>query len=204
MSPVGTPRVLLCSASPRRREILQAMGMAVEVRPVQVEGRGPLAGIDEQQRPGETAEAYLERVVDEKLAAAKAGGIPEDGRVMLVADTVVVLDEAILHKPVDDADGARMIRALSDHTHVVTTRFALFVSSHPAHVQSVSTNVTFRAVEESEIAEYVASGEGRDKAGGYAIQGRAAAFITRIEGSYGAVVGLPAAEVSVAIRALLR
>jgi septum formation protein len=191
---VNAPRVLLGSASPRRREILEALGCRVLVRPVEV---------DEDEREGESSDAYLARVVEAKLAAARAQGLPDDCAVLLVADTTVVLDSAILHKPRDDEDAARMLRTLSDRTHVVTTRFALVAPAIPVHVESVSTRVTFRAVHADEIPAYVASGEGRDKAGGYAIQGRAAAFILRIEGSYGAVVGLPAAEVSVALRRML-
>jgi len=191
MSGVNAPCVLLASASPRRREILESLGFSVRVRPVEV---------DEDERPGEPSDAYLARVVDDKLARARASGLPDDCFSLLVADTMVVLDSSILHKPRDDEDAARMIRTLAGRTHVVTTRFAIAGRSNRTHVESVATKVTFRPVREDEVLAYVASGEGRDKAGGYAIQGRGGAFVKAIEGSYGAVVGLPACEVSVVLR----
>jgi septum formation protein len=195
--------ILLASASPRRRALLEALGHRVIVRPVDV---------DESERPGEGAEAYLARIVDAKLAAAKALQVDEPFDALLVADTAVIVPAEtadasgaagqILQKPVDDADAARMLRLQGGRAHVVTTRFALAVGPR-THVESVTTRVVFRAFFPGEVEAYAASGEGRDKAGGYAIQGRAAAFIQRIEGSYGAVVGLPSCEVEVALRALL-
>lgn len=181
-------RILLCSASPRRRALLEALGHTVEVRPVDV---------DENERAGEGAAAYIARIVDSKLAAARVHLGDHDA--LVVADTVVDLDGAILHKP--SGNGADMLRMLSGRTHVVTTRFAV-ASARDTHVESVSTRVVFRALFDDEINAYVATGEGDDKAGGYAIQGRGAAFVSRIEGSYGAVVGLPSCEVSVALRRL--
>jgi septum formation protein len=183
--------LLLASASPRRRALLEALGHRVVVRPVDV---------DERELPGEGAEAYLARIVEAKLIAARALKIDEPFDALLVADTAVIVDDVILQKPVDDADAARMVRSLGGRAHVVTTRFALAVGAR-THVESVSTRVVFRAFFSGEIESYAASGEGRDKAGAYAIQGRAAAFIERIEGSYGAVVGLPSCEVEVALRA---
>jgi septum formation protein len=176
--------ILLCSASPRRKQLLETLGHRVTVSPVDV---------DETERPGEGATAYIERIVASKLAAAPPLGAHD---ALIVADTVVDLDGAILHKPAGDGD--RLLRALSNRTHVVTTRFAV-VTPRGHHVETVATRVVFRAISEEEIADYVASGEGNDKAGGYAIQGRGAAFVSRIEGSYGAVVGLPSCEVSVAL-----
>jgi septum formation protein len=187
-------RVLLASASPRRKSLLEALGMKVSVRPVD---------IDESERPGEGAAAYLARVVDAKLAAARAFSL-EGHDALLVADTTVDLDGALLHKPEDDEDARRIFRTLSGRTHVVTTRFAAHTQQGDTHVESVATRVVFRPIDEDEIEAYVATGEGRDKAGGYAIQGGGAAFISRIEGSYGAVVGLPSCEVVVALRRLCR
>jgi len=186
--------LLLASASPRRRALLEALGHRVFVQPIDV---------DEREKPGENADAYLARVVGAKLDAAKALPIGEAIDARLVADTAVIVDGAILQKPIDDADAVRMLRLLADRTHLVTTRFALCSSDGRVHVESVTTRVVFRALFEDEIEAYAASGEGHDKAGGYAIQGRAAAFVRRIEGSYGAVVGLPSCEVEVAMRALL-
>ena len=189
--PVRT--ILLASASPRRRALLEALGHRVVVRPVDV---------DESERAGEGAEAYLARIVGAKLAAAKSLSLDERFDALLVADTAVIVHDLILQKPVDDADAARMLTMLGGRTHVVTTRFAIAAGDRE-HVESVTTRVVLRAFFPGEIEAYAASGEGRDKAGAYAIQGRAAAFIERIEGSYGAVVGLPSCEVEVALRALL-
>jgi septum formation protein len=195
--------ILLASASPRRRAILETLGHSVRVRPV---------AVDEDERPGESAETYLARIVDEKLSAALAmtlsAALSPDGDAggwdaLLVADTTVALDHALLHKPVDDDDARRILRTLSARTHVVTTRFALASADGRTHVESVATRVVMRAIEPDELDAYVAIGEGRDKAGAYAIQGGASAFIQRIEGSYGAVVGLPACEVTLALRGLL-
>jgi septum formation protein len=188
-------RILLASASPRRKQLLEAVGMQVVVRPVSV---------DEDERAGELATAYLERVVDAKLAAARALW-PNDGSfdALLVADTTVDLDGVLLHKPVDDEDGRRMLRAMSGRAHVCRTRFAI-ANASKTHVESVETQVFFRALDDDEIEAYVQSGEGRDKAGGYGIQGRASAFVSRIVGSYGAVVGLPSCVVVVALRDSIR
>ncbi len=185
--------LLLASASPRRKELLEALGHRVQVRSVDV---------DESERPGETPAAYIERIVAAKLAAARQLTVMRPFDAIVVADTMVVVDQEILQKPTDDADGARMLRLLSGRAHVVVTRFGIAGFSGGRHVESVATRVIFRELGEEEIADYVTSGEGRDKAGGYGIQGRAAAFISRIEGSYGAVVGLPSCEVSVALAAM--
>jgi len=194
---VRSLRILLASASPRRRALLESLGHRVLVQAV---------SIDESERPAEGASAYVERIVGMKLAAAlDRAALLEPGSwdALCVADTVVALDGEILHKPTDANDGRRMLETLSGRTHVVTTRFAIANPARVEHVESVPTRVVFRALEPDEIEAYVASGEGEDKAGGYAIQGGAASFVSRIEGSYGAVVGLPLAEVSVALRRLV-
>lgn len=163
--------------------------------------------IDESLREGESPAAYLERVSAEKLVAARAAaavaGVTAFGAV-LVADTTVTLDDAILDKPttVDEAKDA-LVR-LSHRTHRVATRFLLGAADGDAsvlHAETVVTEVTFRALDPDEIAAYAASREGFDKAGGYGIQGGAAGFVRRIDGSYTSVVGLPLAEVVAALRA---
>jgi septum formation protein len=125
---------------------------------------------------------------------------------VLVADTIVVAPGGvILGKPGDDDEAAAMVERLAGGTHEVSTRFALAEAAHAAPVacaQTVTTRVAFRAVSRQEARAYAATGEGRDKAGAYAVQGRAAAFIERIEGSYTSVVGLPLSEVVVAMRGL--
>lgn len=142
--------------------------------------------IDETQRPGEGARAYVERLSREK--AAKQSGV------VLAADTSVVIDDEVLGKPGHDAQlGASMLRRLSGRAHEVLTGVAV---SNGARVESqvVSAKVHFRALTEAEIAWYVATGEGADKAGGYALQGRASAFIVQVVGSPSNVIGLPLTE----------
>jgi septum formation protein len=202
-----TKPLVLGSASPRRREILSTLGIAHVV----VSGDA-----DEAVRPGENVEDYLPRVVLSKLKAVRAA-LPEEvsGRAagILVADTSVVLEEAILGKPASFDEALAMIAQLSGRTHEVMTRFAIAKASDsspmssqatnaPDHVETVVTKVTFRSLTVDEARSYAASGEGTDKAGGYAVQGFACAFVSRIRGSYTNVVGLPACEVVLALRAL--
>ena len=175
--------LILASASPRRRELLTYLGIPFEIAP---------ADLDESLIPGEHASAYVER-----LARAKARG---DGLV-LAADTSVVIDDEVLGKPGDDQSlGATMLRRLSGRAHQVMTGIAL---SSPAGVTSrvVISQVHFRALSQAEIDWYVKTGEGADKAGGYALQGRAGAFITSIVGSPSNVIGLPLAETVELLRA---
>jgi septum formation protein len=192
---VAAPLVL-GSASPRRREMIAMIDVPFVVR---------VAGVDESMRIGESPRAYLERVTGAKLDAVRAHDLGAASAV-LVADTVVIApDGSILGKPADDGDGLSMILRLAGTTHEVSTRFLLAArdaGARPAHAETVTTRVTFRPVVEGEARAYVATGEGRDKAGGYAAQGRAAAFVERIEGSYTNVVGLPLCEVAVALRGL--
>jgi septum formation protein len=165
------------------------------------------ADVDESTRPGEAPHAYLERVTSAKLDAVRGLDLGAACGV-LVADTMVVApDGGILGKPRDDAEAASMIARLSGATHEVSTRFALSDAAPTAPIawvraQTVTTRVSFRVVHAEEAAAYAATGEGRDKAGAYAVQGRAAAFIERLEGSYTSVVGLPLSEVVVAMREL--
>jgi septum formation protein len=163
------------------------------------------ADVDESARAGEPALSYLERVTAAKLDAVRGLDLGSASGV-LVADTIVVSPGgAILGKPKDDAEAAAMIVRLAGATHEVSTRFALAEAARSAPVafaRTVTARVTFRALASGEAAAYAATGEGRDKAGAYAVQGRAAAFIERIEGSYTCVVGLPLSEVVVAMRGL--
>jgi septum formation protein len=188
-----TPLVL-GSASPRRRELLALAGVPIVVR---------TAAVDESPRPAESPSAYLERIALAKLAAICASELPATPGV-LVADTIVVAPGgAILGKPADPEEARAMLEALSGATHEVRTRFLLGApraGSAPVHAQTVTTRVTFRALSYGEMAAYVAGGEGEDKAGAYAVQGGAAAFVERIDGSYTNVVGLPLSEVIVALR----
>jgi septum formation protein len=175
--------LVLASGSPRRREILSTLGIAFEVRP---------SGADETPRPGETAIALATRIARAKCESALAGG-DTTGLAFLAADTVVDVDGAPLGKPDDDADAARMLRALSGRAHFVHTACALGVMGE-VHAIVVSTEVVFRVLDEARIAAYVASGEGRDKAGAYAVQGLGGGLVTEVRGSPSNVIGLPAAE----------
>lgn len=189
--------LILGSGSPRRREMIAMLGVPFVVR---------TADVDESVRAGEVPGAYLERIAQGKLDAVRARAAAEGAAAagVLVADTIVVAPGgAVLGKPRDDADAQAMIERLAGATHEVSTRFLLGapgLGDPVEHAQTVTTRVTFRAVSAAEAAAYAATGEGRDKAGAYAVQGRAAAFVERIDGSYSAVVGLPLSEVVVAMR----
>jgi septum formation protein len=180
-------RLVLASASPRRRELLGHLGITFEVAP---------ADLDESQHDGEHAAAYVER-----LARSKAGAKATPGTLVLAADTSVVVDDEVLGKPGHDAAlGASMLRRLAGRAHQVMTGLAL---ASPAGVTSrvVISEVHFRALTESEIRWYVGTGEGADKAGGYALQGKATAFITSVVGSPSNVIGLPLSETIELLRA---
>ena len=177
--------LILASASPRRRELLAQAGFTFEVRP---------AHVNEDVRAGEDAIAYVVR-----LAREKAEVVFEEMRdadaVVLGADTTVTVDGEILAKPEDAADAARMLRMLSGRTHRVITGVAV-VTAKGAEVAAEITGVRFATLNDAEIAAYVATGEPMDKAGAYAIQGRAGKWIPRVEGCYFNVVGLPLALVT--------
>lgn len=152
--------------------------------------------VDETKRSNEPADDYLERVAGAKLAASLSDTGDLGESVVLAADTVVVADGEILGKPVDDDDARSMIRRLAGRSHQVKTRFALGApSSGVLAARTVTTQVTFRALDAVAIDAYVATGEGRDKAGAYAIQGIGSFAVRGIEGSYSNVVGLPVCEV---------
>ncbi len=188
-----TPLVL-GSASPRRRAILQTLRVPVRVTSAEV---------DEQSRPGEGVESFLERVVREKLSAVarRAAGAVLAG--VLVADTVVVIDEHILGKPDSPGHALELLRRLSGRTHTVHTRYAIAhadAPAEPAVERTVVSRVALRAASEDELARYVRTGEGLDKAGAYAVQGIGSFLVERLEGSYTNVVGLPACEVILDLR----
>jgi septum formation protein len=179
--------LLLGSKSPRRLEILKGVGLPVEVF---------AADVDETLLPGERPDAMATRLARQKgaavLYALHKADRSADGRWILCADTIVHIGGELMGKPRDADDARRMLRLLSGRTHHVTTGFVLHgADAFDAPAYAETTAVTFRALHEDEVRRYVATGEGVDKAGGYAIQGLAAAFVERIEGSHPNVVGLP-------------
>ena len=182
--------IVLGSGSPRRREILGNLRVPFVVH---------VAAADESTIAGEAPAAYLERVVLLKLdaVAALAPALP-----ILVADTSVIDGSAILGKPADTRENEAMIARLAGRTHEVWTRFAIGNAHGVLDAETVITRVTFRALTASAVHAYATSGEGTDKAGGYAVQGLGAGLVSRIEGSYTAVVGLPACEVMMALERL--
>jgi septum formation protein len=178
--------VYLASASPRRQELLRQVGIGFEVWP---------SNILEVQRPGEAAHDYVRRVAVEK-ARHVSGLVGERGltfRPVLGADTEVVLEDEILGKPRDPAHAEQMLGRLAGRTHTVLSALCLITAAGEHTALSVS-RVTLAPLSQTDIARYVACGEPLDKAGGYAIQGRAAGFIERLEGSYSGVMGLPLFE----------
>lgn len=181
-----SPRLILASASPRRSELLRNAGIKFGAQP---------AHIDESIHPGEDLVAYAERLAREK-ARAIHNRFPDD--FVLGADTVVIVDGVSLGKPADAADAAGMLRLLRGRSHQVTTGVCLIGSGTGTafeEVRSATTEVFFDDLSEEEIEDYVATGEPMDKAGAYAIQGRASRWIPRIVGCYFNVVGLPVAVV---------
>ena len=181
-----TPLVL-ASQSPRRRSLLAGLGFALEVRP---------AHADESAHPGEAPRAYVLRVAREKARAVT-------GEVVLAADTTVVQGDAILGKPADAADAARMLRALSGARHEVLTAVVVRRNGPGAPLERevlVATEVRFRALGEAEIAWYVRTGEPLDKAGAYALQGAGGALVEGVSGSVSGVVGLPLSETLALLR----
>jgi septum formation protein len=188
--------LILASASPRRRELLAQAGISFQVRPAHIP-EAPLEGEDASTYVTRLAREKAETVFRELTEAKAAGDAGLNGEFLAVlgADTTVTLDNHILEKPQDAADAARMLRLLSGRTHRVITGVAL-VTAEGAEVAAEETAVQFFNLSNEEIAAYVATGEPMDKAGAYAIQGRAARWIPRIEGCYFNVVGLPLALVA--------
>lgn len=178
-------RLVLASASPRRRELLTQAGYVFEVQP---------AHVNEDPRPDEDAIAYVVRLARDK-AQAVFTSVSDPDAIVLGADTTVTLDNHILAKPEDPSDAARMLRMLSGRTHRVITGVAI-ATAKGVEVAAEATGVQFRTLSDEEIAAYVARGEPMDKAGAYGIQGLAAKWIPRVEGCYFNVVGLPLALVA--------
>lgn len=172
----------LASGSPRRRELLTQLGLRFERLSTEVE---------EQKRPDEEAEAYVRRLAREKAQAGVA--VAAEDLPVLGADTIVVLNNAVLEKPADEQAAASMLTALSGQTHQVMTAVAL-ADAHACLECLVITDVTFKTLTPDEIAAYIATGEPMDKAGAYGIQGAGGNFVRKINGSYYAVVGLPLVE----------
>ena len=179
--------LILASASPRRAELLRNAGIEFRVDP---------AHVVEEREPGEAAVAFARRLACDKARAVAARH--PDGFV-LGADTIVCVQDRVLGKPADAADAFAMLRLLSGRWHEVTTGICLIaperkiVANRPEHVAHETTRVQFSALSDDDIRAYIAGGEPMDKAGAYAIQGLASRWITRIEGDYGNVVGLPVA-----------
>jgi len=168
--------LVLASASPRRQELLRNVGIEFVVYP---------ANVDEIRRAGEGAKEFAERMAREKAVAVRSSA-----DAVLGADTVVVVDDEVLGKPRDGEDAGRMLRSLSGRKHYVITAVCLLGDGFE-DVRSESTTVHFLQLIESDIRGYIDSGEPMDKAGAYAIQGMASRWISKIEGDYNNVVGLP-------------
>ncbi len=187
---MGSPTVLLASASPRRLELLREILPAEEILVL-------VSRHEEHTEPGETATARVRRLAREKAEIVAPMEYPRSIRVILGADTEVVVDGESLGKPGTAEEARDMLRRLAGRDHEVITGLALVrPGTGGAIVDSVSTTVRFRRLGDEEIDAYVASGEPMDKAGAYAIQGGAAAFVSAVEGSYTNVVGLPLERVA--------
>lgn len=180
-------QLVLASASPRRSELLRAAGYVFETDP---------ADTDETVRPGEPASDYAMRVARDKARVVSAR---RPDAVVIAADTIVVVDGAILGKPADRDDAASMLARLSGRLHAVLTAVVVAANGRDAcHLEE--TSVRFARLSPEEIAWYASSGEPLDKAGAYAVQGLASRFVTGIDGSYSNVVGLPVAAVHKLLR----
>jgi len=176
--------IYLASRSPRRRELLHQLGVRFEVLDLEV---------DESRDDGETAEALVQRLATAKAEAGRRLLADGDALPVLGADTIVVLDDAILGKPRDRGQARELLAGLSGRCHRVLSAVAL-ASADGTAVRLSESRVCFRALSRREIEAYAASGEPLDKAGAYGIQGRAAAFVSELRGSYSGVVGLPLYE----------
>lgn len=180
--------LVLASGSPRRKEILEALGLRFRVE---------ASGADETVLLGEEAFGYAERVARAKAldVCARLEGEAAEPTVVLAADTIVVVDGDVLGKPRDDEEGAAMLLRMSGRTHEVATAVVLAVVGEGVRASRVvRTEVIFDRVTPTQAARYVRTGEGRDKAGGYALQGLAGGFVRSLRGSSSNVIGLPAAE----------
>ncbi len=178
------PAIYLASRSPRRRELLSQMAVDFAVL---------AADVDESVQPGESPQDYVQRIAVEKARAGVSGLAANDKKPVLAADTAVIVDQTIFGKPVNDDDARRMLKMPSGHSHQVMTAVALASENDLKTALSVS-EVRFAAMTEAEIEWYIQTGEGRDKAGSYAVQGLGAIFIDQIQGSYSGIMGLPVRE----------
>jgi septum formation protein len=171
-------KVVLASSSPRRRELLNLIGIAHEVRP---------ANLDESMRPRETPRRHAERLARDKASAV---AMRDPDLITIAADTIVVINRKVLGKPADKEEAARMLAMLSGKEHTVITAVAV---SRGKKLRSAieEVKVKFRRLREDEIEAYIATGEPMDKAGAYGIQGYGATIVERVEGDYFAVMGLP-------------
>lgn len=182
--------LLLASASPRRRELLERIGVAIEVQP---------ADVDERPNDGEAPDAYVARIARAKATAI----VRRSDRWVLAADTTVTIDGAILAKAESPEEATEMLRRLSGRTHQVLTAFVLIGERDGSPCMReglVSSDVVMIELDAATLADYVASGDWRGKAGAYALQGIAAALVREVRGSVTNVVGLPLAEVVAALR----
>jgi len=186
-------QLVLASASPRRRELLQQIGLKFQVVPSRAE---------EQILPGETPEEHVIRLsLDKAKEVANRDDI--SGRWFIGSDTIVLCDRQILGKPEDELHAATMLRQLSGREHQVLSGYAIIDrQTGKQQSEAVNTKVWFRQLTESEITSYIATGEPADKAGAYAIQGLGICFVARIEGSYTNVVGLPLCKLTLAMKEL--
>jgi septum formation protein len=191
-------RLVLASASPRRKELLSQIGIQFDVSPVD---------IDETPFVDETPSTYVSRMATEKALSCLKLQPPDDLLVILGSDTSVIVDNEILGKPVDFIDSKKMLRRLSGRSHQVMTSVCVVINrwventsnvdaSSDVFCKLVITDVQFKIISDAQIEAYWNSGEPQDKAGSYGIQGFGAVFVERIHGSYSAVVGLPLAEVA--------
>jgi septum formation protein len=185
--------LVLASASPRRRELLGQLGLVLQVTP---------ANVDETPLPGERPADYVRRVAAAKcdaVAQARATDLPAVP--VVAADTIVIVDDQILGQPTDETDARRMLLALAGRRHDVTTAYRIIFGGRTLD-RAVTTTVSFRSLRPAEVDAYIASGEWRGKAGGYAVQGRAAVFASELRGSHTNVIGLPLAELLADLQAL--
>ncbi|HAU29371.1 MAG TPA: septum formation inhibitor Maf [Rhodospirillaceae bacterium] len=183
--------LILASASPRRKALLEQVGLV----PAAIDP----AETDETPTKNETPLAYARRIAEEK---AKAVAPRHSGDFILAADTIVVCGRRMLHKPENEKDAIKRLRLLSGRRHRVYTGLCVMAPDGRMKTRVVQTTVTFKNLSEAEIADYIASGEGNDKAGGYGIQGRAARYIRFISGSFSNVVGLPLFETTQLLKGL--
>lgn len=186
-------KIILASASPRRKQLLEQIGLQFEVIP---------SNAEERLLPGETPEEHVVRLsIDKAREVANRAAV--DGRWFIGSDTIVLRGERVLGKPADARQAREMLQLLSGKEHRVLSGFAILDrSSGQQHAEAVATRVRFRELTDEEIARYIATGEPMDKAGSYAIQGLGVCFVAGIEGSYSNVVGLPLCRLTLALKEL--